>query len=81
MVQTEGPGWRLARDSSKKTFPILIGGQGWAMELRESEWSALAALVFELIDQKRDKTTLTYFEFATLSAFYLFSKAIVFFGT
>ena len=31
--------------------------------------------VFELIDQKRGKTTLTYFEFATLSAFYLFSKA------
>lgn len=31
--------------------------------------------VFELIDQKRGDTTLTYFEFATLSAFYLFSKA------
>ena len=31
--------------------------------------------VFELIDQKRGNTTLTYFEFATLSAFYLFSKA------
>jgi dihydrofolate synthase/folylpolyglutamate synthase len=30
---------------------------------------------FELIDQKRGNTTLTYFEFATLSAFYLFSKA------
>ena len=31
--------------------------------------------VFELIDQKRGDTTLTYFEFATLSAFYLFSKS------
>ena len=31
--------------------------------------------VFELIDEKRGNTTLTYFEFATLSAFYLFSKA------
>ena len=31
--------------------------------------------VFELIDQKRGDTTLTYFEFATLTAFYLFSKA------
>ena len=31
--------------------------------------------VFELIDKKRGNTTLTYFEFATLSAFYLFSKA------
>ena len=31
--------------------------------------------VFELIDQRRGNTTLTYFEFATLSAFYLFSKA------
>ena len=29
---------------------------------------------FEYIDQKRGSTTLTYFEFATLSAFYLFSK-------
>jgi dihydrofolate synthase/folylpolyglutamate synthase len=31
--------------------------------------------VFELIDTKRGSTTLTYFEFATLSAFYLFSKS------
>ncbi len=30
---------------------------------------------FELIDEKRGNTTLTYFEFATLSAFYLFSKS------
>ena len=28
-----------------------------------------------MIDEKRGNTTLTYFEFATLSAFYLFSKA------
>ena len=31
--------------------------------------------VFELIDKKRGSTTLTYFEFATLSAFYIFSKS------
>ncbi len=31
--------------------------------------------VFELIDKKRGSTTLTYFEFATLSAFYLFSTS------
>ena len=31
--------------------------------------------VFELIDKKRGSITLTYFEFATLSAFYLFSKS------
>jgi dihydrofolate synthase/folylpolyglutamate synthase len=31
--------------------------------------------VFELIDKKRGSTTLTYFEFATLTAFYLFSKS------
>ena len=30
---------------------------------------------FEMIDEKRGDTTLTYFEFATLSAFYLFSKS------
>ena len=29
---------------------------------------------FELIDKKREDITLTYFEFATLSAFYLFSR-------
>ena len=29
---------------------------------------------FKIIDEKRGNTTLTYFEFATLSAFYLFSK-------
>ena len=29
---------------------------------------------FELIDKKRENNTLTYFEFATLSAFYIFSK-------
>jgi dihydrofolate synthase/folylpolyglutamate synthase len=31
--------------------------------------------VFEFIDKKRGSTTLTYFEFATLAAFYLFSKS------
>ena len=30
---------------------------------------------FEMIDEIRGNTTLTYFEFATLSAFYLFSKS------
>ena len=30
---------------------------------------------FEMIDEARGDTTLTYFEFATLSAFYLFSKS------
>ena len=30
---------------------------------------------FEMINEKRENTTLTYFEFATLSAFYLFSKS------
>ena len=30
---------------------------------------------FEIIDDKRGETTLTYFEFATLAAFYLFSKS------
>ena len=31
--------------------------------------------IFEIIDKKRGDVTLTYFEFATLSAFYLFSKS------
>ena len=51
MIQHEGPGWRLARDSSRGHFSVVIGGDGWAFELTEQEWLALASLVDELVVQ------------------------------
>ncbi len=53
MIQHEGPGWRLAWDSSRKLFPYLIGGENWAFELSEKEWHALAAIICDLTDQHR----------------------------
>ena len=51
MIQKEGKGWRLARDISRTKFPILIGGEGWAVELTEKEWIDLASLIQALVDQ------------------------------
>ncbi len=51
MIQQEGPGWRLARDPSRKPFQVLLGGDGWAIEFTEQEWTSLAQLVIDLIDQ------------------------------
>ena len=53
MIQQEGPGWRLARDPSRGLHPVLIGGAGWAFELTEAEWAALADLVLTLERQQR----------------------------
>ena len=47
MIQQEGPGWRLARDPDRGLHPVLIGGAGWAFELTEPEWAALADLVLQ----------------------------------
>lgn len=49
MIQQEGPGWRVARDPQRAEFTVLVGGQGWAFELTEDEWSAFCRLVLELI--------------------------------
>ena len=51
MIQKEGPGWRLARDPLHKHFPVLIGGEDWAIELNKSEWESLVEVVIELCDQ------------------------------
>ena len=53
MVQYEGPGWRLARDNSRIHFPVMIGGDGWALELTEKEWICLLDLINDLIDQHK----------------------------
>ena len=51
MIQKEGPGWRLARDKSRGLFPVLLGGDSWAIELTEYEWTSLCTLLRDLIDQ------------------------------
>ena len=51
MIQQEGPGWRLALDSSRQHFSALIGGEGWAFELTEKEWQGLVALLLVLTEQ------------------------------
>ena len=51
MIQQEGPGWRLAHDSSRNDFPFLIGGDCWAVELSEVEAMGLRTLLVELENQ------------------------------
>ena len=53
MIQQEGPGWRLAWDPTRSDFCVLIGGDGWAVELTQPEWSELVALAVELDHQHR----------------------------
>lgn len=49
MIQLEGPGWRLAWRDENHRFAVLIGGQGWAVELSAAEAKALAAAVADLV--------------------------------
>lgn len=49
MIQLEGPGWRLAWRDENYPFAVLIGGQGWAVELSAAEATALAAAVADLV--------------------------------
>ena len=53
MIQQEGPGWRLSRDPSRPVFSVLIGGEHWALELKEGEACELASLIADLTDQHR----------------------------
>jgi len=53
MIEYEGPGWRLVRDCSRKDFPYVIGGDGWSVELSETEWKELIPLIFDLISQHK----------------------------
>ncbi len=49
----EGRGWRLAVDPSRSPFPVLIGGEGWGVELRAPEAEALRCGVERLLAQFR----------------------------
>ena len=51
MLHNEGIGWRISKDPSRKTFPVLIAGDGWAIELTDKEFSELVQLVGELLNQ------------------------------
>ncbi len=51
MIEHAGPGWRLARDPARGSFPFLIGGEGWAFELTQKEWAALVLIIRELSEQ------------------------------
>ena len=51
MIQREGEGWRLAWDAERQPFSVLIGGDGWAVELTEAEARALRQAVADLVAQ------------------------------
>ena len=51
MLKKEGPGWRIIKDSSREIFSTLIGGDGWAIELSQSEWESLVRIVLDLTNQ------------------------------
>ncbi len=51
MIQHEGKGWRLEFKESKKDYPVLIGGENWAVELSKSEWDSLGSVISKIVDQ------------------------------
>ncbi len=53
MIEHEGPGWRVARDSLRSRFPVIIGGEGWAIELSEEEWISLMEIIKDLTTQHK----------------------------
>lgn len=51
MLEQEGQGWRLAWDSQRDPFPLLIGGEGWATELTAAEAQAFCKAVGRVCEQ------------------------------
>jgi hypothetical protein len=45
----QGPGWRFGLDPSRVGFPVLLGGEGWAVELTLAEARGLSELVMSLV--------------------------------
>ena len=54
MIEREGEGWRLAWDANRHPFAVLIGGDGWAVELSRSEAEALRDAVLHLSQQHQE---------------------------
>ncbi|MEB3361862.1 MAG: DUF1818 family protein [Synechococcaceae cyanobacterium] len=52
MQVQEGKGWRLAHQATRRPFSVLIGGEGWAGELRPEEAQALIDGVRRLCQQR-----------------------------
>ncbi|MCP9928966.1 DUF1818 family protein [Cyanobium sp. CH-040] len=51
MQVQEGPGWRFCVDPSRDPYPVLIGGDGWAVELHAAEARALLEGCCRLADE------------------------------
>lgn len=51
MQVQHGPGWRFGFDPSRHPYPVLIGGDDWAAELRQHEAMALHQAVQSLRGQ------------------------------
>jgi hypothetical protein len=51
LIQREGEGWRLAWDGDRQPFSVLIGGEGWAVELTAAEAEGLRQAVADLVAQ------------------------------
>ena len=51
MIQKEGEGWRLAWDADRQPFSVLVGGDGWAVELTAAEAEGLRQAVADLVAQ------------------------------
>ncbi|MFN7678593.1 MAG: DUF1818 family protein [Cyanobacteriota bacterium] len=54
MLEREGEGWRLAWDAMRSPFPLLVGGQGWAIELTSAEGQVLHRAVEMVCRQHHD---------------------------
>ena len=53
MQVQEGEGWRWLVDPARHPFSVLIGGQGWAVELTAEEARALQQAVLSLVQEHR----------------------------
>jgi len=51
VIQKEGEGWRLAWDGDRQPFSVLVGGDGWAVELTAAEAEGLRQAVADLVAQ------------------------------
>ncbi len=51
MIKYEGLGWRVARDSSRAHFPVLLGADHCAIELTNAEWNSLESLISNLLEE------------------------------
>jgi len=51
VIEREGEGWRIAWDGDRQPFGVLIGGEGWAIELSCNEAESLRHALADLVAQ------------------------------